>query len=164
MRHAELPRVIDALREPVGRFVLATRVRVALVVNRSGQVLAQHGFTSSYEVMNVASLSAAAFASANALAELTRSGRWLNMFHAGRERSLYLAPLPTPVEPLVLIVIFDEASSLGIVQLFYEQLAEQVATLAALRGDLRSTDAVSFERDLEAGLQRAFTSEPRGGG
>ena len=80
MKGAELPIVVRALREPVGTFVRDSRVRVSLLVNRSGQVLAQHGFTGGYEVMNVASLAAAAHASARALAELTRSGGWVSTY------------------------------------------------------------------------------------
>ena len=51
--------LIDALKEPMSGFVREGRVRICLLVNGAGQVLSQHGFTRSYEVMNVASLAAA---------------------------------------------------------------------------------------------------------
>ena len=156
MRQSELPDVIAALRGPVESFIDASRARIALVINRSGQVLAQHGFTSTYEVMNVASLAAAAHASSQALAELLSSRRWNHLHHAGSDRQLFLAQLDTPLEPLILVVIFDEQSSLGLVQLFFERLAEQVGALQELRNMRASTDAVSFEKALEAGLQRVL--------
>lgn len=161
MRHAEVPELIRALREPVDTFVRESRARIALLVNRSGQVLAQHGFTSSYETMNVASLAAATHASSRALAELVRAGHWKHLYHAGRERRLFLAPLDTPLEPLILVVIFDARSSLGIVELFFQKLEVRVAALPQLRDVKASTDAVAFERDLEAGLQRIFRDEGR---
>ena len=161
MKGAELPIVVRALREPVGTFVRDSRVRMSLLVNRSGQVLAQHGFTGGYEVVNVASLAAAAHASARALAELTRSGGWSHLHHAGRERQLFLAPLDTPVEQLILVAIFDADSSLGIVQLFYRRLAQCVATLPELRAIAPSVDQRTFEQDLEAGIERVFSPDQR---
>lgn len=156
MRRHELPDVIQALRTPVDAFIHASRARIALLINRSGQVLAQHGFTSSYEVMNVASLAAAAHASSQALAELLSTRRWSHLHHAGAERQLFLAPLDTPLEPLILVVIFDGQSSLGLIELFFQRLAGEVAALPQLREMRKSADAVSFERDLEAGLERAL--------
>jgi predicted regulator of Ras-like GTPase activity (Roadblock/LC7/MglB family) len=153
MRRADLPRLVEALREPIHAFVRESRVRIALLVNGSGQVLAQHGFTRSYEVMNVASLAAAAHASSRALAELTGAGQWEHLYHGGPERQLFLAPLHTPIEVLILVAIFDGDSSLGIVRLFYETLEQNVAALPEFMVALAGTDQASFERDLEAGLE-----------
>lgn len=159
MKRTELPVLIGALRDPVHAFVRDSRVRLVLLVNRSGQVLAQHGFTGSYEVMNVASLAAAAHASARALGELTRSGGWDHLHHAGRERNLFLAPLDTHVEQLILVAIFDGETSLGLVQLFFRQLAERIGALPELQRIEAGSDQASFEKDLEAGIERVFTPE-----
>lgn len=169
MRRADLDRVVEALDSPVQRFVREARVRLALLVNHSGQVLAQHGFTGRYEVVNVASLAAAAHAAAGALGELTGAGRWTHLHHAGRTQELVLAPLDTPAEQLVLAAIFDGDSSLGLVQLFIDRLAEEVAALPELAGSpgvgraAGGTDQASFERDLEAGLERLFSADPSAG-
>jgi predicted regulator of Ras-like GTPase activity (Roadblock/LC7/MglB family) len=162
VKQSELPDLIQALRAPVDAFIHESRARIALLVNRSGQVLAQHGFTSTYEVMNVASLAAAAHASSQALAELLSTRRWKHLHHAGRQRNLFLALLDTPLEPLILVVIFDTQSSFGLVELFFDRLSASVAALPQLRGLRRSADAMSFERDLEAGLDRVFGSDGEG--
>jgi predicted regulator of Ras-like GTPase activity (Roadblock/LC7/MglB family) len=161
MRSSDLPGLVAALKGPVDEFVRDARVRISIVISGSGQVLGRHGFTSSYEVMNVASLAAAAYASARALAELTQTGQWTHLHHAGRTQQLFLAPLETPVEKLILVAIFDAGSSLGLVQFFFSRLAERVRTMPALAGARGSTDAHAFERDLEAGLDRIFA--PGGG-
>ena len=154
MRRTELPRLMAALKRPVDSFVRESRVRVSLLVSHSGQVLAQHGFTRAYEVMNVASLAAAAHASSRMLSEVTRSGRWSHMYHAGRQRQLFLAPLTTSAGEMILVVVHDRESSLGLVQVFFERLFGEVAQLG--RVETGSTDQVSFERDLNAGLERVF--------
>jgi len=164
MKRTELPGLVQALRAPIDTFVRDARVRIVLLISTSGQVLAQHGFTARYEVMNVASLAAAAHASSRALAELTRSGGWTHLYHAGRDRQLFLATLATPIHPLILVSIFDGNSSLGLVQFFFDRLAGQVAALPELASATPSTDQVSFEHDLEAGIERIFSTEGRTAG
>jgi predicted regulator of Ras-like GTPase activity (Roadblock/LC7/MglB family) len=153
MRGAELPRLVDALRGPIRVFVRESRARIALLVSGAGQVLAQHGFARGYHVMNVASLAAATHASSRALASLSGAGRWEHLYHGGRERQLFLAPLRTPVEELILVVIFDADSSLGIVRLFYENLEKEIAALPEFQDRPDRADHASFEQDLEAGLE-----------
>jgi predicted regulator of Ras-like GTPase activity (Roadblock/LC7/MglB family) len=153
MRGAELPRLVETLRGPIHVFVRESRARIALLVSGAGQVLAQHGFARGYHVMNVASLAAATHASSRALAELSGASRWEHLYHGGRERQLFLAPLRTPVEELILVVIFDADSSLGIVRLFYENLEKEVAALPEFQEKPVRADHASFERDLEAGLE-----------
>ena len=161
MRADDLARLVASLKPPIAEFVKESRVRMTLLINGSGQVLAQHGFTRSYEVMNVASLAAAAHASARALAELTAAKRWTHLHHAGRERQLFLAPIKTPAAELILVSIFDSDSSLGLVQLFFERLTQQVAALPAFQHQFAPGTQQSFEKDLEAGLQRALSDEVR---
>lgn len=153
MRSSDLPALVEALRAPTRTFVRESRVRMAILINGAGQVLAQHGFTRSYEVMNVASLAAAAHASSRALATLTGAVRWEHLHHAGQERQLFLAPLQTPVEELIMVAIFDGDTSLGMVQLLYDQLAREIAALPVMHEAPRGTDQASFERDLESGLE-----------
>jgi predicted regulator of Ras-like GTPase activity (Roadblock/LC7/MglB family) len=153
VKSSDLERLMLALRPAIQTFVDEARVRIALLINGSGQVLAQHGFTRSYEIVNVASLAAAAHASAQALAKLCGAGRWTHLYHAGRERQLFLAPLRTPAGELILVVIFTSDSSLGLVTLFYQQLEQQIAALPELHVARDSTDQAGFERDLHAGLE-----------
>lgn len=162
MRSDDLQRLVEALKPPIADFVRESRARIALLINGSGQVLAQHGFTRSYEVMNVASLAAAAHASARALAEMTDANRWTHLHHAGKQRQLFLAPVKTPVAELILVVIFDSDTSLGIVQLFFERLTASVAALPEFQQALAETTQQHFERDLEAGLHNVSTDSEGG--
>ena len=164
MRSEDLQRLVEALKLPIADFVLESRVRIALLINGSGQVLAQHGFTRSYEVMNVASLAAAAHSSARALAEMTQAQRWTHLHHAGKERQLFLAPVKTPGAELILVAIFDGDSSLGLVQLFFERLTTTVGALPEFQQKLAETTQQNFERDLEAGLHGMMSPDARSEG
>lgn len=156
MRKEDLKRVAGALAEPMQAFVRESRVRTALLVNRSGQVLAHHGFARGFDVANVAALAAAAHSSAHALAELTGAGRWMHLHHAGQEHQLFLAPFGTGGEQLVLVAIFDRDSTLGLVQLFFDRLTEAAREIPELGHGLSGSDVEAFESDLEAGLDRLF--------
>ena len=159
MRSDDLARLVEALKPPIAEFVRESRVRTALLINGSGQVMAQHGFTRSYEVMNVASLAAAAHASARALAEMTQARSWSHMHHAGKERQLFLAPVRTPVAELILVAIFDGDSSLGLVQLYFERLTSSVSGLPEFQQKLAPTTQQNFEQDLEAGLHNVLSTD-----
>jgi predicted regulator of Ras-like GTPase activity (Roadblock/LC7/MglB family) len=159
MNRQELERVADRVREPMTVFVREARVRTAILLNRSGQVLAQHGFSRRYDMVSVASLAAATHASAHALAELTGAGRWLHLHHAGEQTQLFLAPFGVNDEELVLVAIFDHDSTLGLVQLFFDRLVEALAEIDELRNRLPATDAAEFERELEAGLDRVLAAD-----
>jgi predicted regulator of Ras-like GTPase activity (Roadblock/LC7/MglB family) len=154
-----LERVVDRLRGPVTDFVDASRVRTAILLSHSGQVLAQHGFARRFDITNVAALAAAAHASAHALADITGAGRWVHLHHEGSENQLFLAPFRIGGEGLVLVTIFDRDSSLGLVQLFFERLVQSVEDVPELRSTLPRGDAAEFERDLEAGLQALLGEE-----
>jgi len=160
VRATDLPRITAALKEPMRRFVRESRARIALVVRGSGQVLGQHGFTGSYEVTNVAALAAAAHASSRALAQVVGTPGWQHLYHAGRDRSIFLAPIATPVEELIIVVIFDAQTSLGVVQFFFGRFAREAAALPEFQRRMAETDQASFERDLEAGVHREFPTGP----
>lgn len=159
MRREDLKRVAEALDGPMRTFVRESRVRTAVLLNHSGQVLTHHGFGRSYDIGSVAALAAAAHSSAHALAELTGAGRWIHMHHAGEQNQLFLAPFSTGSEELILVAIFDPASTLGLVQLYFDRLAEAIQEIPELGRPLERGDVRSFESDLEAGLERLL-SEP----
>jgi hypothetical protein len=155
----DLDQVVAALRQPIEDFVGETRVRIVLLINRSGQVLGQYGFTRKYEVVNVASLAAAANAAASALAQLTGARKWVHLHHGGTTRQLFIAPISTPAEEIILVAIFDEDSSVGLVQLFFDQFGAKLSQLEAFRDAAPTSDQSNFERDLEAGLEHVFLKD-----
>jgi predicted regulator of Ras-like GTPase activity (Roadblock/LC7/MglB family) len=159
MIRGELDRVVEALRDPIHNFARESRVRLVLLLDGSGQVLAQQGFTPSYEIASVASLAAAAHTSAQALAGLAGAEGWTHLHHAGRDRQLFLAPFRTPDSELILVAIFDRDSSLGLVQLYFERFAGMVAALPQFAGGVSAGSAETFERDLEAGLRSVAPPE-----
>jgi predicted regulator of Ras-like GTPase activity (Roadblock/LC7/MglB family) len=158
MKQEDVERVVAGLRAPMAEFVAESRVRTAILLSYSGQVLAQHGFARRLDITNVAALAAAAHASAHALAEIIGAGKWVHLHHAGRENQLFLAPFRSGDQDLVLVAIFDRDSTLGLVQLFFDRLVDAVRELPEF-GALPAGDVAHFERELEAGLDRILSGE-----
>ncbi len=152
MKGDDLRSIAESLKGPMKEFVIQSRVRIAVLINHSGQILAHHGFTRTYDMANVATLAAATHSSSQALAGLTGAGRWVHLHHAGEEKQLFLAPFRTASEELVLVAIFDQESTLGLVQLFFDRLTEAVREIPELGKPLSPGEVEEFERDLEAGL------------
>ncbi|MGH7457904.1 MAG: roadblock/LC7 domain-containing protein [Longimicrobiaceae bacterium] len=161
MRRGDLDRYVADLAGPVDSFVADTRVRLVLLINRSGQVLAQRGFARALDVIEVASLGAAIHASSGALAEILGQPGFEHLHQQGGRGQTFIGSFRTPSEDLVLIAVFREDSSLGLVRTFFDTLVRRVAELPGWRDQRPGSDPESFERDLQAGLEKTFGSGER---
>lgn len=159
MRRGDLERFVGDLEGPVRRFVEESRARSVLLINGSGQVLAQHGFTRALDVVGVASLGAGIQASSRALAQLMGQERFGHLHQGGATAQVFIGPFSTPAEELVVITVFGEDSSIGMMRLFFDAFVREVAALPGWQTVRPTADAVSFEHDLEAGLERVFGSQ-----
>jgi hypothetical protein len=142
-----------SLVDPLAGFVRDARVELALLLEPSGRVLAQHGFTRSVDVMSACALTAAIHASS---AEL---GRQLGqpfgpLHHGGAGRQVFLAPLMPSGRALLLLAVFDGRSSLGLVRHFWSALGRQLESAGA---DLMPPPrAIDHERELQRNLAVLF--------
>jgi hypothetical protein len=141
---------------PLKRFVDEARVQLAVLLHPSGQVLGQFGFARSMDVMTACALSAAIHASSAELGRLLDGKPFTGVHYAGKARQIYLASVPIAGGALVVLAVFDDESSLGLVQLFFKEFCAELAAAAppasadapALGGD--------FERELNRNLAVMF--------
>ena len=144
------------VEEPLRRFVDDARVLLALLLHPSGQVLAQHGFTRAVDVMSACALAAAIHASAGALGTQLDGKPFGALHHAGRRRQVFIAPVETPAGTLVVLAVFDRESSLGLVQLYFEELRAALAGAAPEAAPAAPVLPEHFERDLHRNLAVLF--------
>ena len=162
MRRADLAQFTGALAAPVERFAREAGLRLVLLINESGQVLAQRGFARALDVMGVAALAAGILASSQALAVMLGEGGFRYLHQGGVATQVFIGPFRTPAEELIAIAVFGEDSSLGLVQVFFAELVREVAGLPGWSETRPTADARAFERDLEAGLETIFGGEAKG--
>ena len=143
------------LDAPLGEFVRQARVGLAVALEPSGRVLAQHGFTRSLDVMAVCSLVAAIHASSSELGRQANGDPFGPLHHGGRGRQVFLAPVRAGSGTVLLLAVFDDRTSLGIVRHFFGAF-----TLALARvpdGEVASGPMTGdFERDLGRNLALLF--------
>lgn len=162
MRRGDLAQFVGTLEPPVERFAREAGLRLVLLINESGQVLAQRGFARALDVMGVASLGAGIHASSQALAVMLGEGGFSHLHQGGAAAQVFIGPFRTPAEDLIVIGVFGDDSSIGLVQLFFAEFVGGVSALPGWSETRPTADARSFERDLVAGLETIFGGEDEG--
>ncbi len=122
--------------------------RTALLVDRTGQMLATVGEEPRFDPVAFASLTAADFSANDQLARMLGENEFGALFHQGDRDSLYLADVARRV---ILVVLFDNRTTLGLVKLRVRGVVE---ALSALFTDMFAREAAS-----ERGMETGFVSE-----
>lgn len=144
------------VEQPMRRFVEDARVRFALLLQPSGQVLGQHGFTRPVDVMSACALASAIHASSVELGLQVDGKPFTQLLHAGQDRRLFLAEARTQGGALIFLTVFGSESSAGLVQLYFRELATALAATAPPPDRRRVLLAQEFEQDLERSLAALF--------
>jgi Roadblock/LC7 domain-containing protein len=142
---------------PLVKFVKEAGARLVLVMTSAGQVLAQHGFSRALDVMSAAALGAAIMASTDEIARQLRQAPFAALNHQGERHGIFLAGVVTGRGRLVALVVYDlDVSSLGLVQLFFEQLATELEAASPKESVPKQVLAADFERELSDSLKTLF--------
>ena len=145
------------LEEPLSRFIADARVQLALLLDTSGRVLAQHGFTRSIDVMSACALAAAIHATAGEIGRQLDGNPFTTLHHPGRDRQIFLGELPTTRGTHILLSVFDESTSIGLVRLYFAELTKRLAAATpALVPVAEAPSLVDFESDLNRNLAKLF--------
>lgn len=142
--------------EPLAVFLEESSARVVLLMTASGQVVAQHGFTRALDVMAAAALGAGILASTEELARVMALPPFGAMSHQGREQGLFLAGFQTPRGRWIGLVVFGRDSSLGLVQVFFDQMVAGLVAAAPTESAREPVLATDFEQELNDSLRTMF--------
>ncbi|HEU4699246.1 MAG TPA: roadblock/LC7 domain-containing protein [Gemmatimonadales bacterium] len=95
-------------------FLRESSARTALIVDRTGQLVATVGEPPAFDPTAFASLTAADFSANDQLARMLGEPEFGSLFHQGEKESMYLADIARRV---ILVVLFDNRTTLGLVKL-----------------------------------------------
>ncbi len=95
-------------------FLRESNARTALIVDRTGQLVATAGEPPAFDPTAFASLTAADFSANDQLARMLGEPEFGALFHQGERESMYLADIARRV---ILVVLFDNRTTLGLVKL-----------------------------------------------
>jgi len=105
------------------RLTRDANAKVVFLVDKNGQLIASSGQAQNLDTTSLASLTAGNVAAMGGLAKLIGEKEFPNQFHEGERESLHMSIVGGRV---VLVVIFDAKSSLGLVRLSVKKAGEEL--------------------------------------
>jgi len=115
-----------AITVALQRFLHEANARCAMIVDRSGQLVATVGETPAFDPTAFATLTAADFSANDQLARLIGESDFSVLFHEGERESMYLADVARRV---ILVVLFDNRTTLGLVRLRLKAAVDELARI-----------------------------------
>jgi predicted regulator of Ras-like GTPase activity (Roadblock/LC7/MglB family) len=100
----------------------------ALLIDRSGQLLARGGSSRSLDTVSLSALAAGAFSSTAAMARLLGETEFTMLFHQGIRESIHVAAVD---EQAILLAIFDSRTTVGMVRLFAKEASTAISAILA---------------------------------
>ena len=111
------------ITQSLQRFLQDTNARCALLVDRTGQLVATVGEQPTFDPTAFATLTAADFSANDQLAKLIGETDFSTLFHQGERESMYLADVARRV---ILVVLFDNRTTLGLVRLKMKNTVDEL--------------------------------------
>lgn len=113
---------IRALEEVLQRLRQDSNARAVFLIDKNGQQLAGAGATESIDTTSLASLTAGNVAATDGLAKLIGEREFSVLFHEGQREHIHISIV---AKRAILVVIFDERSSLGLVRLRVKRAGQE---------------------------------------
>jgi predicted regulator of Ras-like GTPase activity (Roadblock/LC7/MglB family) len=113
--------------------------KVVFLVDKNGQLIAASGASQNLDTTSLASLTAGNVAAMGGLAKLIGENEFPSQFHEGERESLHMSIVAGKV---VLVVIFDARSSLGLVRLRVKKASEELSRVFEQLARRQSTPGV----------------------
>jgi predicted regulator of Ras-like GTPase activity (Roadblock/LC7/MglB family) len=97
--------------------------KIVFLVDKNGQQIAEVGEVNLVDATSLASLTAGNVAATDGLAKLIGEKEFSILFHEGRKDNIHISIVG---QRLILVVIFDERSSLGLVRLRVRKASAEI--------------------------------------
>lgn len=104
----------ERLQETLKRLLYDANARAVFLIDKNGQQIAAAGEVDSFDTTSLASLTAGNVAATDGLAKLIGEREFSVLFHEGQRDHIHIS---IAAGKAILVVIFDERSSLGLVRL-----------------------------------------------
>lgn len=112
--------------EELNRLLAQSNAKVVFLVDKNGQLIAATGETENLDTTSLASLTAGNIAATGGMAKLLGEKEFSILFHEGARDNIHISIISQRV---ILVVIFDQRSSLGLVRLRVKKSADALAAI-----------------------------------
>src|SRR5207247_7660232 len=112
------------IKAVLARLRLDAAARLVVLVDKDGQQIAVHGEQGDVDTTSLASLAAGNVAATGGMAKLIGEREFPTLSHEGERESIHISLIGR----VLLVVVFDERSSLGLVKLRSKQISHELAS------------------------------------
>jgi predicted regulator of Ras-like GTPase activity (Roadblock/LC7/MglB family) len=112
----------------IEKLLRESNAKVIFLVDKNGQLIANCGETEHLDTTSLASLTAGNIAATGGLAKLIGEKEFSILFHEGEKDNIHISIV---AQRVILVVIFDHRSSLGLVRLRVKRASEELAVIFA---------------------------------
>jgi predicted regulator of Ras-like GTPase activity (Roadblock/LC7/MglB family) len=145
--HREIVKICDALHRDAC-------AKAVFLVDRNGQMLANSGQTAQMDTTSLASLTAGNIAATGGLAQLLGEKEFAIQFHEGERDNIHISLVGQRV---ILVIIFDERSSLGLVRLRVRRASsELVKVLEKINAKAKDQGGTVFDEISDEDIDNLF--------
>ena len=148
---AETPIIIhehqfQKIKALLARLCVEAAARCVFLVDRDGQPIAFHGDIGHMDTTSFSSLAAGNVAATSSMAKLLGEDIFPTVVHEGERESIYICIIGRSL----LVVVFDERSTLGLVKLRSKRASHELATIM---------EEITSESEKRKGEENSFFSE-----
>lgn len=121
-------REFQAFQAVLKRLLADSLSRVVFLVDKNGSLMASSGDADDFDTTSIASLAAGNVAATGGLAALIGEKEFSSLFHQGEKDSMHMSVIS---DRLILVVIFDARTQVGLVRLRVRKASEEIAKILA---------------------------------
>jgi predicted regulator of Ras-like GTPase activity (Roadblock/LC7/MglB family) len=111
------------IKAVLARLRLDSSAKLVVLVDKDGQQIAVHGELGDLDTTSLASLVAGNVAATGGMAKLIGEDEFPTLSHEGERESIHICVIGR----VLLVVVFDDRSSLGLVKLRSKQISQELA-------------------------------------
>ncbi len=111
------------IQEICDKLVRDANAAAVFIVDKNGQLISEAGETDNLDTTSLASLTAGNMAATGGIAKLLKENDFATQFHEGQRRHMHIQVVGQRV---ILVVVFDERSSLGLVRLRVRRASSEI--------------------------------------
>ena len=116
----------NQIKQIISKLRIDANAKVVFLVDKNGQQIAAHGDIENLDTTSLASLTAGNVAATDGLAKLIGEKEFSILFHEGEKDNIHISIV---AQRVILVVIFDERSSLGLVRLRVKKRAPELSSI-----------------------------------
>src|SRR5437764_6209450 len=145
------------IKAVMARLRLDSAARLVVLVDKDGQQIAVHGEFGELDTSGLASLVEGNVAATGGMPQLIGESEFPTLSHEGERESIHISVIGR----VLLVVVFDDRSSLGLVKLRSKQISQELAAaFAEIERDSESAtgiDALPFDEITDEEIDSLFS-------